>query len=88
MNGVIRRYHLAEFHPPFAPDLERQEMPNSEQLNDQCMINIANRSSGIILDFRDGRTLQCALQTPISQRQILKSMFCAHVIKATLANCA
>jgi hypothetical protein len=58
MNGVVKRFHLHEFLTPFAPDLDRQEMPNS-----------------IILDFCDGRTLQCALPSPISQQQVLKSMY-------------
>ncbi|EKG16889.1 hypothetical protein MPH_05870 [Macrophomina phaseolina MS6] len=27
--GITKRYHLSEFQAPFAPDQERQEMPNS-----------------------------------------------------------
>ncbi|KAF2664909.1 hypothetical protein BT63DRAFT_459526 [Microthyrium microscopicum] len=54
INGVIKRFHLSEFQPPFPPDLDRQELPHS-----------------IVLDFRDGRTLQCACQSTIAQRQTL-----------------
>jgi hypothetical protein len=54
--GIIKKYHLTEFTPPFAPDLERQEMPNS-----------------IMMDFRDGRTLQCQTQSLTAQRTVLKS---------------
>lgn len=52
--GIVKRYHLNEFQPPFAPDLDRQELPHS-----------------IILDFRDGRTLQCACQSPLAQGSTL-----------------
>ena len=27
---TVRRYHISEFTVPFAPDLDMQEMPNSE----------------------------------------------------------
>ena len=29
-NNILKRFHMTEFNPPFAPDLERQEMPNSK----------------------------------------------------------
>jgi len=41
---------------PYAPDQDRQELPNS-----------------VILDFVDGRTLQCACETYVAQTQVLQS---------------
>lgn len=64
--GIIRKFHLNEFTAPFAPDLERQEMPNS-----------------VMMDFRDGRTLQCQTQSLAAQRSVLRSEFrespCPHI---------
>jgi hypothetical protein len=57
-NGIVKKYPLNEFNSPFAPDLERQEMPNS-----------------IILDFKDGRTLQLSCQSPTGQKAVLKCKF-------------
>jgi hypothetical protein len=51
----VKRYHLSEFREPFAPDLERQEMPDS-----------------VILDFRDGRTVQLSCGSAVEQRGILR----------------
>jgi hypothetical protein len=31
--GVTKRYHLTEFRPPYAPDLDRQELPNSMSIH-------------------------------------------------------
>lgn len=56
--GITKRYHLNDFRTPYAPDQDRQELPNS-----------------VILDFNDGRTLQCACETYIAQAQILQSRF-------------
>ncbi|KAF2087997.1 hypothetical protein K490DRAFT_65277 [Saccharata proteae CBS 121410] len=53
--GITKRYHLSEFKAPIAPDLERQEMPNS-----------------VILDFQDGRTLQCACEDMSGQIRVLE----------------
>lgn len=41
---------------PYAPDQDRQELPNS-----------------VVLDFVDGRTLQCACETYVAQAQVLQS---------------
>ncbi|KAF2416269.1 hypothetical protein EJ08DRAFT_654765 [Tothia fuscella] len=59
--GVIKKYHLGEFTAPFAPDLERQEMPNS-----------------VMMDFCDGRTLQCQTQSSAAQRTVLRILGEAH----------
>ncbi|KAI9667530.1 MAG: hypothetical protein M1821_000346 [Bathelium mastoideum] len=54
--GVTKTYHLSEFkQQPFAPDQDRQELPNS-----------------VILDFRDGSSLQCACEDYYGQVQVLK----------------
>jgi hypothetical protein len=54
--GITKRFHLTEFQTPYAPDQDRQELPNS-----------------VVLDFIDGRTLQCACETYIAQAQVLQS---------------
>lgn len=59
--GITKRYHLSEFRTPYAPDQDRQELPNS-----------------VILDFLDGRTLQCACETFIAQAQVLQVLREAH----------
>lgn len=59
--GITKRYHLSEFRTPYAPDQDRQELPNS-----------------VILDFLDGRTLQCACETYIAQAQVLQVLREAH----------
>ncbi|KAF4307970.1 hypothetical protein GTA08_BOTSDO04073 [Botryosphaeria dothidea] len=59
--GITKRYHLSEFQAPFAPDQERQEMPNS-----------------VILDFHDGRTLQCACESAAGQVRVLGLLKEAH----------
>jgi len=51
----VKRYHLSEFREPFAPDLERQEMPDS-----------------VILDFKDGRTVQLSCGSVAEQRGVLR----------------
>lgn len=51
----VKKYHLSEFREPFAPDLERQEMPDS-----------------VILDFRDGRTVQLSCGSVAEQRGVLR----------------
>lgn len=55
--GVTKRYHITDFQPPFVPDLDRQELPNS-----------------VILDFADGRSLQCAGEDYTRQAAILRCM--------------
>ena len=54
-NGIVKKFHLNEFEMPFAPDLERQEMPNS-----------------IMLDFKDGRTLQLSCASSSGQKGVLR----------------
>ncbi|KAI9887275.1 MAG: hypothetical protein M1823_000946 [Watsoniomyces obsoletus] len=49
-----RKYHMSEFHLPFVPDMDMQEMPNS-----------------VVLDFREGSSLQCACETAGSQAHVL-----------------
>ncbi|KAL9096961.1 MAG: hypothetical protein Q9165_000925 [Trypethelium subeluteriae] len=53
--GVTKKYHFSEFKRPFAPDQDRQELPNS-----------------VILDFRDGSTLQCASEDYFGQARVLE----------------
>jgi ABC-type microcin C transport system duplicated ATPase subunit YejF len=50
-----RRYHLSHFVPPFAPDMERMEMPYS-----------------VVLDFKDGGTLQIAADSGSGQSSVLR----------------
>ncbi|KAL1628077.1 hypothetical protein SLS56_006007 [Neofusicoccum ribis] len=59
--GITKRYHLSEFQAPFAPDQEREEMPNS-----------------VMLDFHDGRTLQCACESASGQVSVLRLLKDAH----------
>jgi hypothetical protein len=59
--GITKRYHLSEFRPPYAPDQDIQELPNS-----------------VILDFLDGRTLQCACETYVAQVQVVQLLREAH----------
>ena len=54
----IKRFPLAEFHAPYIPDQDRQELPNS-----------------VILDFKDGSTLQCACENPGGQAHVLQGTF-------------
>ncbi|KAI9827786.1 MAG: hypothetical protein M1832_004275 [Thelocarpon impressellum] len=56
-----KRYHLSEFDPPFAPDQDGQELPNS-----------------VILDFRDGGSLQCACEHSAGQERVLSSLVESH----------
>lgn len=55
---MTKRYPLSEFHPPYIPDQDRQELPNS-----------------VVLDFKDGSTLQCACEHLQGQAGVLKGMF-------------
>ncbi|KAF2681550.1 hypothetical protein K458DRAFT_444734 [Lentithecium fluviatile CBS 122367] len=59
--GITKRFHLTEFRTPYAPDQDRQELPNS-----------------VVLDFIDGRTLQCACETHVAQAQVLQILREAH----------
>ncbi|KAF2004300.1 hypothetical protein P154DRAFT_427133 [Amniculicola lignicola CBS 123094] len=59
--GITKRFHLSEFRTPYAPDQDRQELPNS-----------------VVLDFLDGRTLQCACETYLAQVQVLQILREAH----------
>ncbi|KAF2873815.1 hypothetical protein BDV95DRAFT_489379 [Massariosphaeria phaeospora] len=59
--GITKRFHLSEILPPYAPDQDRQELPNS-----------------VVLDFIDGRTLQCACETYAAQAQVLQILREAH----------
>lgn len=54
---VTKRYPLSEFYPPYIPDQDRQELPNS-----------------VILDFKDGSTLQCACEHLQGQAGLLKAL--------------
>jgi hypothetical protein len=66
---------MNEFQPPFPPDLDRQELPNSKH---PSQTPFHTNLSGIILDFRDGRTLQCACQSPSAQRETLNLLLEYH----------
>jgi hypothetical protein len=67
----VKRFHLNEFQPPFPPDLDRQELPYSTYLR---LPRPPLTSPGIVLDFNDGRTLQCACQSLVAQREALSSL--------------
>ncbi|KAI9713035.1 MAG: hypothetical protein M1820_001020 [Bogoriella megaspora] len=54
--NIVKKYHLSEFKRPFAPDQDRQELPNS-----------------VVLDFREGSTLQCACEDHYRQTHVLKA---------------
>ncbi|MCJ1429725.1 hypothetical protein MMC29_007640 [Sticta canariensis] len=54
---VTKRYPLFEFHTPYIPDQDRQELPHS-----------------VILDFKDGATLQAGCENPSAQAELLKGM--------------
>ncbi|MCJ1462688.1 hypothetical protein MMC07_001291 [Pseudocyphellaria aurata] len=54
---ATKRFPLSEFHTPYIPDQDRQELPNS-----------------VILDFKDGGTLQIACERPSAQAELLKGM--------------
>lgn len=58
---ITKRYPLSEFRPPYIPDQDRQELPNS-----------------VILDFKDGSTLQCACENLQGQAGVLKALRHAH----------
>lgn len=58
---AMKRYPLSEFHSPYIPDQDRQELPNS-----------------VILDFKDGGTLQTACENPSAQAELLKALKQAH----------
>lgn len=54
-----RRYHLSQFFPPFAPDMERMEMPYSVVLDFRD----------------DGGTLQVAADSGLGQSGLLRGGF-------------
>ncbi|KAL8662625.1 MAG: hypothetical protein Q9202_004583 [Teloschistes flavicans] len=58
---VTKRYPLTEFNPPYLPDQEMQELPNS-----------------VVLDFRDGSTLQCACENAYTRNEVLMALREAH----------
>lgn len=54
-----RRYHMSQFFPPFAPDMERMEMPFSVVLDFR----------------EDGGTLQVASDSGVGQSGVLRSIY-------------
>ncbi|KAI4237143.1 MAG: hypothetical protein LQ349_002067 [Xanthoria aureola] len=58
---ISKRYRLTEFHAPYLPDQDQQELPNS-----------------VVLDFRDGSTLQCACENAYAQTEVLQALKRAH----------
>ncbi|KAI4277473.1 MAG: hypothetical protein LQ337_001746 [Flavoplaca oasis] len=60
---IPKRYPFTEFNPPYLPDQDQQELPNS-----------------VVLDFRDGSTLQCACENPYTQTEVLQALKQAHQI--------
>ncbi|KAL8938463.1 MAG: hypothetical protein Q9216_003891 [Gyalolechia sp. 2 TL-2023] len=58
---IPKRYPLSEFIPPYLPDQDQQELPNS-----------------VILDFRDGSTLQCACENAYTQTEVFRALKQAH----------
>lgn len=55
---LTKRFPLAEFHSPYIPDQDRQELPNS-----------------VVLDFKDGSTLQCSCEHADGQAEVLQGYF-------------
>lgn len=58
---IPKRYPFTEFKPPYLPDQDQQELPNS-----------------VILDFRDGSSLQCACENPYMQTEVFRALKQAH----------
>ncbi|KAL8780554.1 MAG: hypothetical protein Q9213_006420 [Squamulea squamosa] len=58
---IPKRYPFTEFNPPYLPDQDQQELPNS-----------------VVLDFRDGSTLQCACENSFAQMDVLRTLKHAH----------
>ncbi len=70
-----KHFSLAEFYPPYIPDQDRQELPNS-----------------VMLDFKDGSTLQCASENPDGQAHVLQGklfpkLFSIETIKKRKTHC-
>ncbi|KAL8736550.1 MAG: hypothetical protein Q9181_002378 [Wetmoreana brouardii] len=59
---IPKRYPLTEFNPPYLPDQDQQELPNS-----------------VVLDFRDGSTLQCACENSYTRNEVLRALKQAHM---------
>lgn len=79
---VPKRYRLAEFHAPYLPDQDQQELPNSKPppcLDLSCLIKpLIEFPPGVVLDFRDGSTLQCACENAYAQTEVLQALKRAH----------
>jgi hypothetical protein len=56
LRNASRKFHLADFHEPTLPDLEREQMAWS-----------------VILDMKDGNSIQCACEGRAAQQQVLQS---------------
>jgi len=59
-----RRYHVSQFYAPFAPDMERMEMPFS------VVLDFREDAEGGM-----GGCLQVAAQSGKGQREVLNGMF-------------
>lgn len=74
IRGITKRYHLTEFRSPYIPDQDREELPYSMLCTKFLKEELTNeRLSGILFDFLDGRTLQCACEDALSQARLLQS---------------
>ncbi|KAL8970584.1 MAG: hypothetical protein Q9183_001443 [Haloplaca sp. 2 TL-2023] len=58
---ITKRYPFTEFNPPYLPDQDQEELPNS-----------------VVLDFRDGSTLQCACENSYARKDVLRALKQAH----------
>jgi hypothetical protein len=69
---ITKRYALSQFRTPYVPDQDRQELPNST-LNCRYSLTMtrSNNDVGVLLDFIDGSTLQCACEHPQGQADVL-----------------
>ncbi|KAE9985721.1 hypothetical protein BLS_005687 [Venturia inaequalis] len=63
-----RRYHISQFYPPFAPDMERMEMPFS------VVLDFSEDAEGGF----GGGCLQVAAQSGKGQGQVLNTLTAAH----------
>lgn len=74
---ITKRFPLAEFRAPYIPDQDRQELPHSrfnpKQITLRCSRRLTCVLLGIILDFKNGSTLQCACETARGQAKVFSS---------------
>ncbi|KAL9101370.1 MAG: hypothetical protein Q9163_003351 [Psora crenata] len=73
---ITRRFPLSDFQQPYVPDQDRQELAHSKWKRATTIPHLvidANSIRGVILDCKDGSTLQCACETLEGQIAIFNS---------------